>query len=218
MLVLTKLRNKKRYFIVVAAFILAGLIVSLVSRVNNSDPDLLSEVSINSPGIIQAHKLIDHNNIELTQDRFTGQWSFVFFGFTNCPDVCPATLMQLTQVKKAIEKDPRLKIKPVYFFVSVDPERDGYEHLADYIRYFDSSFVGLTGNISDITRFEKQFDAYHRYDKKNSSGFYTVQHSSEVFLINPDGKLIAKFAPPMDISLVLNQMNIIVSQYNNAAV
>ncbi len=216
--VLTKLRYKNRYFIVVAAFILAGLIVTLVSRLINSDPDVLSEISINSPDVIQTYKLVDHNNNELTQDRFTGQWSFVFFGFTNCPDVCPATLMQLAQVKKAIEKEPRLKIKPEYFFVSVDPERDGHEHLADYVRYFDSSFVGLTGSISDITRFEKQFDAYHRYDNKNSSGFYTVQHSSEVFLINPDGKLIAKFAPPMDINLVLSLMNMIVSQYNSAAV
>ena len=218
MFVLINLTNKSLVFIVAAAIMLTGLIFYMASRFNSSVPEALSDISIHSPRVIQTYKLIDHKKEELTQDRFTGHWSFVFFGFTSCPDVCPATLMQLAQLHKAIAKDQQLNIKPMFFFVSVDPERDGHEHLAEYVRYFDSSFIGVTGNISDIEKFEKQFDAYHRYDKSNSSGFYMVQHSAEVFLINPDGKLIAKFAPPMDIGLVLNQINLIVNQYNNATV
>ena len=101
--------------IVVAAFMLAGLIVTLVSRVNNSDPDLLSEISINSPGIIQTYKLIDHNNNELTQDRFTGQWSFVFFWFYELPGCMSGNINAVGSGQKGNRKRFPVKNKACVF-------------------------------------------------------------------------------------------------------
>lgn len=199
-------------------FVMAGVMAYTALWISDSKPGDSFEVGIESPETIETFNLVDQNNNRFTRERLSGHWSFVFFGFTNCPDVCPATLMQLKQMNKTIKQEQGLDIAPQFIFVSVDPERDKQGHLAEYIRYFDPDFVGLTGEIHDISRFEKQFDAFHRYGKKNASGFYTVEHSSEIYLLNPDRKLVAKFLPPMDIKRAVQQLSDLVRRYNSAAV
>ena len=196
--------------------ILPAMCFTVFGCSDNSIPPLLENVSVISRDTISSLDLIDHSKNKVTNKNLKNSWSFVFFGFTHCPDVCPATLTQLAAINKSIDKQFESGINKQFLFVCVDPERDSLGHLAEYMRYFDPSFYGVTGEEDAIKNFEKQLGAFHRFDKKNSSGFYNVQHSSEIFLINPDGRLIAKFTPPMDIDLVLKQFSLLVSEYKDS--
>ena len=169
---------------------LTGLIFYMASRFNSSVPEALSDISIHSPRVIQTYKLIDHKKEELTQDRFTGHWSFVFFGFTSCPDVCPATLMQLAQLHKAIAKDQQLNIKPMFFFVSVDPARDTPERLKQYTEFFHPKILGVTGTLDELAKVAGQYGVAYRKVEQQSELGYAVDHSANVYLINRRGELV----------------------------
>jgi len=167
------------------------------SKSDSRLPGVLHSLAIISKPITDID-LVDHNNEKVDLSRLKNKWTFVFFGFTHCPDVCPATLFQLTQLKKDIAKHSSIKVPAQYYFVSVDPERDTLTHLSEYVTYFDKSFIGVTGDTNSILAFEKQLGAFHRLDKKRSDGSYSVQHSAEVFLIDNKGRLITKFRPPLN--------------------
>ncbi len=212
--------QSKRYnkYLVSSLILLMGAILLGMSLHYLYDSnDVLHQARMNYTQEIRVDGLIDHKNQPLTQTTLTNQWSFVFFGFTNCPDVCPATFYQLVQVSHLLKKQKPADSPARFYFVSVDPARDK-EKLADYVNYFDPAFVGVTGNVQSIEKFEKQFGAFHRYDKKNSSGYYTVQHSADVFLIAPNGRLTTRFTPPLDINLLVEQFSELVKQYNKVTV
>lgn len=183
-----------------------------------SVPELLQRVAVDPPKPLTAVKLVDHNNNLVDITRFENSWTFVFFGFTHCPDVCPATLAQLTVLKKEIMNTPGYNDNVQFFFVSVDPQRDTTAHLSDYIKYFDPDFVGVTGDQNSISSIEKQLDAYHRIGAENARGGYTVDHSSEIYLIDPAARLTARFMPPMDSSRVTEQLFRFMSLYSRPAV
>lgn len=147
---------------------------------------------------LTAFQLQDHEGGELTPEVMKGRWWFVFFGYTHCPDVCPSTLIQLAEVDSAIERTKAASSLRKYLFISVDPARDDGPQLASYISSFGQPFVGATGDPSRISGLEDQLDAYHRLGTKDASGHYEVQHSSYAYLIDPEGRLTARFEPPFD--------------------
>jgi len=187
----------------------------LLTGCSNSDvPAALRSVIVNPPKQLDAFELVDHKQNTVNLERLKNHWSFLFFGFTNCPDVCPATLTQLIQVKKLIMDSPNSSDNLQFLFVSVDPQRDTQQHLASYMAYFDAAFLGMTGDEDKIVAFENQLGAFHRYGIKNTLGYYSVQHSAEVFLIDPAGRLAAKFQPPMEPSQVAEQFTLFVHRYS----
>ena len=160
--------------------LIAALVYILVYRSNlyADVPPLLSEVAVSPPLKVTSLHLTDHQRHMVTPERFSNHWTFVFFGYSNCPDVCPATLTQLVQINKMIRNTPILNGKIQFYFVSVDPERDTIPHLADYIGFFDKSFTAMTGDETAIRAFEKELGAYHRIEKKEKSDYYAVRHRS----------------------------------------
>ena len=185
------------------------------SSLHANVPSLLSDVAITPPHPVSNLNLMDHKQQVVTPERLARHWTFVFFGYSNCPDVCPATLTQLVQMNSIIHHTPQLDGKFQFYFVSVDPERDTIQHLADYIGYFDKSFTAMTGDETAIRAFEKELGAFHRIEKKEKSNYYAVAHSSEIFLIDPAGRLTARFTPPMDLALVIRQLGMFVERYPN---
>lgn len=167
---------------------------------------LLADVKAEAVKPVSGFSLLDHNDNRITSDMFLGRWTFVFFGFTNCPDVCPATLSQLVLINKLISQQPGMAGKFQTLFVSVDPDRDGTKHIKEYVKYFDPGFIGATGDMNNIIAFEKQFGAFHIIGDTSQED-YNVGHTSSVFLVNPDGIYSAKFRPPMDISMVMQQID-----------
>jgi len=177
-------------------------------------PELLRTVAVSPPKVVQSVNLVDHHNKVVNVERLKKYWTFVFFGYTHCPDVCPATIAQLKLIKRGITENTDYADKTQFFFVSVDPQRDTLDHLARYMKYFDSAFVGMTGDEKSITDFEQQLGSYHRLGAKNSNGDYIVKHSAEIYLIDSDASLVARFQPPMDTAKIVNQFVKFVSLKN----
>lgn len=212
------MNKRKGWMALGLGVLLIATVVYVLQYRSNSHakvPSLLSKVAVTPARLVTNLNLMDHTQQLVTSERFSRHWTFVFFGYTNCPDVCPATLSQLVQMNNMIHHSPALDGKVQFYFVSVDPERDSISHLAEYIGYFDKSFTAMTGTESDILAFEQELGAYHRIEKKQQGDVVTVQHSAEIFLIDPVGRLTAKFTPPMDLALVFRQLSMLVERFPN---
>jgi protein SCO1/2 len=134
----------------------------------------------------------------LTPSDLEGRWSLIFFGFTNCPDICPDTLAVLDSAIESLDT-MGAETRPQVIFVSVDPERDDDEALGDYVRWFDEDFVGATGSRDSLDALTRQLGIYYALDEPDpDSGFYTVDHSASILIVDPQGRLYGRFAPPLD--------------------
>jgi len=126
-----------------------------------------------------------------------GHWSFVFFGYTYCPAVCPMTLLVLHRMHEILEKTPDVLSDAQFVFVSVDPERDR-DRVSNYAAYFDPSFVGVTGEQADLARLTKALGVYYKKEEGASGDEYEVDHTQALLLIDPQARLYATFGSPHD--------------------
>ena len=140
-------------------------------------------------------KLIDHHGKPFTRDRFEGRWSLVFFGFTYCPDICPATMSFLNQFMGQLEGTEAEGTQVV--MVSVDPARDTVEQLASYVPFFNPDFIGVTGEFLDLHRFATALNTPFRKVPGQDEN-YLVDHSANVVLVNPRGDYHGFFKTPLD--------------------
>jgi protein SCO1/2 len=130
--------------------------------------------------------LTDHTGKPRTLADYRGKAVVVFFGFTQCPDVCPTTLATLAQTMKTLGPEAdRVQV----LFVTVDPERDTPALLSHYVPAFDPRFVGLTGDAAAIDRVAKEFKIIYQKQPGATPGSYTVDHSAGVFVFDPQGRL-----------------------------
>ncbi len=138
--------------------------------------------------------LTDHQGQAFTERDMLGSYALIFFGYTSCPDICPTSLMILSQTFKDI--DPTVKKQLVPYFISVDPERDTPDKLKSYVSFFTPELVGLTGTKDMIRRVADQFRAKYEKvdDQPPRAGSYTIDHTASLFLMGPDGRYITKFA------------------------
>ena len=134
----------------------------------------------------------------LTPEDLTGRWSLLFFGFTNCPDICPDTLAVLDAAIEDLDT-MGANSRPRVVFVSVDPQRDDAEALADYVSWFDEDFVGATGDEAALASLTEQLGIYFALDEPDpDSGFYSVNHSASILIVDPQGRVYGRFAPPLE--------------------
>lgn len=136
-------------------------------------------------------QLIDHNGNTVSDKTYAGKHLLVFFGFTYCPDICPAALQKVSLVMDKLGSKAN-NLKPL--FISVDPERDTVAQLKLYMSNFDNRIAGLTGSTEQIADAVKVYRAYakKRVDPSTSGG-YTMDHSSFIYLMAPDGNFITHF-------------------------
>ena len=138
--------------------------------------------------------LKDMNNNVITDESFQGPLTAIFFGFTNCPDICPMTLNKMDiAISKLKKENKSLKL----FFISVDPERDKPEVLKDYLDSFENNFVGITGEPEEIYLLSQSWGILSQ-KIFNETGEYNVDHSSPVILLK-DGKYVARISHKDDI-------------------
>ncbi len=135
-------------------------------------------------------RLIDHTGKRVTEADFKGRYMLLFFGYTHCPDVCPAELQTMGRAmdRLAAKGD---KIVPV--FISVDPERDSPAILKGYVAAFHPSMVGLTGSAAEIKAAAKAYKVYYRKQPGAKPGDTKIlmDHTSFIYLVGPDGKVVA---------------------------
>ena len=178
----------------------AGILLSraLLSHQSRSTPPALaSGTLLTPPRPLPSMAFIDHEGDKFDATRLHGHWTLLFFGFTSCPDVCPMTLGMLAQVEKRLADLPVEK-RPRVVLISVDPERDTPEQLAEYVQFFSPSFVGVTAAPSEIDEFTRGMGV-PVVRTPTGEGGYSVDHSAAIFAINPSGELTALFSPPHSI-------------------
>lgn len=146
------------------------------------------------PRIVKDFALTDQHGKPFTLEQLQGKWSLLFFGFTHCPDVCPATLTQLKTVKQQLK--PEIAAQTQFVLVSVDPARDTVAQLEQYMPYFDPEFVGLTGEFLEIKRFAMQLNM--AFVKVTQGDTYTVDHSANIAIVNPYGHYHGFVKAPLD--------------------
>lgn len=139
-------------------------------------------------------RLHDQNNQVFDRARLQGKWSYVFFGYTHCPDICPTTLVVLRDVQKSAGGNQQ---DIQYIFISVDPDRDNTATLKSYVKYFHPEFIGATGGQSELMRLTRGLGAYYEVGEVKNSA-YEVHHSAAIFLIDPEARLRALFSAPHD--------------------
>ena len=154
---------------------------------------------------LQPFTLIDQNNQAFTEEHLKGKWSFIFFGYTYCPDVCPTTLSTLKQINNALKKKSQNVSDMQVIFVSVDPERDKPGVLGEYTAYFSEEFIPVTGSADDLLSFSRQFSAAYIKETTDSRGDYLISHTSSIFLVDPKMRIVASFSPPHDTETITSQ-------------
>lgn len=117
---------------------------------------------------------------------FRGKYVLLYFGYTFCPDVCPATLANLAQ---ALHQIGRGAERVQVIMVSVDPERDTPEKIGEYVAHFDSSFIGLSGDPKDIARIASLYGIFYEKEEVAGAAGYLVTHTASVRVIDPEGRL-----------------------------
>ena len=141
---------------------------------------------------LRDFQLTDADGQPFTEDRLRDRISLLFFGFTNCPDICPDTLSMLAEADAKLAT-MRAEPRPRVVFVSVDPDRDDGTAMRDYVRYFNPEFVAVTGNDDALAALTTQVGAMYFRDTPDASGFYTVDHSGMVVIVDSDGRMIGRF-------------------------
>lgn len=157
-------------------------------------------VRLDAPAPIPEFELSDEKGVKFSRNNMLGQWTIVMFGFNSCPDVCPFTLGNLEHAISETSLRVRPDSVPKVVFVSVDPKRDR-EHVSDFAKFFHPDFLGVTGEREQIDALVKATDSFYRLLKPDSKGYYEVQHSSSVSVIDPEGMLRAKLQPPFNAGM-----------------
>lgn len=146
--------------------------------------------------------LVDHTGRPVTEADYADHWQLVFFGFTNCPDVCPTTLAYMATVLDLLGADAE-QVAPL--FITVDPERDTPEVMANFISNFHPRLVGLTGSRTQVSEAAQSFKVYHeQLANAEAPDGYTMAHSGYIYLMRPNGRFEAVFLegdqPPEDLA------------------
>jgi len=121
---------------------------------------------------------------------FKGKAVFIFFGYTHCPDICPVTLANLNNAVNELGDD---KNRVQVLFVTVDPERDTQAELKKYVTYFNKDFIGLTGTPDEIKDVADSYHVFYLKEDTGSESGYLMGHTSSVYLINPDGRIVLRY-------------------------
>ena len=172
----------RKKFILLSSIIISFIIILFVTFIfaeylsRKNAPQKMSE-------IIDKVHLIDHNGQPFNRTTLKNKPSLLFFGFTNCPEICPTTLADLSEIIKEVTSSvDAINI----IFVTLDPKRDNKEHLKDYVQYFDSNIIGITGDKIEIKKFAENWGVfYETVDTSNNN--YTINHTATVFMIDELG-------------------------------
>lgn len=162
---------------------------------------------------VPEFSLLQGTNEPLTQADLKGKWSVIFFGFTNCPDVCPVTLAEMNSAVTQLAEDSVQA--PQVIFITVDPVRDTVEKMAEYVAYFNEEFIGGSGELTDITVLTRKLGivaSYTASDKGDNT--YSVDHTASMLVIDPELRVRAKLNPPHKADTIVADLKTLLVSFN----
>jgi protein SCO1/2 len=164
----------------------AGLAAMALALSGCSDQPAFTGIDITGADYAQGFSLTDHNGQARTLADFKGQAVVVFFGFTQCPDVCPTSMSELAQAKQLLgEQGSRLQ----GLFISIDPERDTPDIMKEYMASFDPSFLALYAKPDELPALAKSFKVYYKKVDGPTPTSYTMDHSAGSYVFDPQGRI-----------------------------
>lgn len=179
----------------------AGLILARALLPGRSElPQTERATILPEPRQLPELALVGEDGRPLGRDYFSGRWTLVFFGFTTCPDVCPTTLGTLSKVTRELQDLPAGQ-RPRVLMVTVDPERDDAGRLAAYVTFFDPAFHGATGEAAAVAAAAAAFGVPFAKVSLPDGG-YTMDHGTGIFLVGPEGGIVAYFSAPHDAPMI----------------
>jgi protein SCO1 len=188
-----------------------GVGAALVWRHPAAAPTLATGTYISPRRTFEDFSLIDQRGQAFGMNNLRDHWSMLFFGYTNCPEFCPATLTTLAAMKKRLRASGAA-VLPQVIFISVDPKRDTPEQLARYVPYFDPEFIGVTAaDQPTIDEVARQFGFAVIIEPMNADGSYAVDHSSAILVLDPSGKLAAILTGPFTVEALQADFQLIVA-------
>lgn len=161
------------------------LVAAIAACESKSKPDLVA-TDITGADFAQSIDLVDHTGKRRTLDEFKGKAIALFFGYTHCPDVCPTTMTDMKQTMKLLgSRADELQV----LFVTLDPERDTQEILAEFVPSFDKRFLGLRGTPEQIEATAKTFKIFSNKVNTDGKAGYTIDHSAGIYVFDKQGKI-----------------------------
>jgi protein SCO1/2 len=156
-------------------------------------------------------KLTDNRGNLFTQENLKGHWTMLFFGFTHCGFVCPSTLAELNKMHHQLQKELPLKAVPQIVFISVDPQRDTLKRLNEYVTAFNVAFIGLRGSELATEKLENQLHIMAAKSEMQGKNNYTLDHTAEILLINPQAEIQAYLSYPHQATQMIRDYKKILS-------
>lgn len=156
-------------------------------------------------------ELTNENGVRVDEtDYDQARLNLMFFGYTNCPDICPVTLSRLSTAMSNLDKDVRKNIN--ILFVSVDPKRDSPQDIKEYTAYFGPNIVGLTGTQEQLRALTKAMNVTYSYGEPNESGFYRVSHSGAVFVFDQQGDVRLLIGQDQSVKQITSDLRTLLRQ------
>ena len=152
---------------------------------------------LSQPAALPQFLLRDHNGTDFNKESFDDRWSLVFFGFTHCPDICPATLQQLAVARSRVLQEAESSF-PNIVLISVDPERDTPEVLAAYVGHFGDGVTGVTGPLDELRKLTSSLGIFFEKSFRDNDD-YSVDHSAVVIIINKNAEFHGLMSAPHKI-------------------
>lgn len=183
------MRPKQLLGIAIAAVL--GIAVAVVTLALSRGPHEFVGTVFTDTQAAPSFTLTADTGEPVALETFRGKVVLIYFGYTFCPDVCPASLAELAEAVAALDPDDREQVQVM--MISVDPERDTPEVLAGYLDHFDPSFVGFTGTRDEIAAVAADYNVFFQAAEGTPATGYLVDHWAGVYLIDPDGNLVESF-------------------------
>ncbi len=158
-------------------------------------PDEVRAVLWPEPRTLPDFTLTTQHGQRFGPAQLRGQWSFLFFGYLNCPDVCPVTLHALRAFRRLLQEHDSEAAGYRIVFVSVDPERDTAASIGPYLAHFDADFIGLSGAPEELRRLADAL-AVRYATVTDADGLVTIDHTSSVMVVDPQGRVVGALRPP----------------------
>ncbi len=186
----------------------APLLPALVAGCGQGKPNFQS-IDLTGANYARDFRLPDAEGKERSLQDFRGKLVVVFFGFTQCPDVCPTAMSELAEIKRQLGADGS-RLQGV--FITVDPERDTPEVLKAYMANFDPSFVALRGSPEQLAQVAQEFKAYYKKVEGKQPGSYTMDHSAASFVYDTQGRLRLYVRPGSGPKVMLDDLRLLLKQ------
>lgn len=202
--------KRKLVFSFAVSVLALGLGVVVALPVLKPDaPPKFEAVDITGANWGKDFRLIDHTGRERTLADFRGKAVAMFFGFANCPDVCPTAMAQLAEVMRLLGEDAhRFQV----LFVTVDPKRDTPRVLSQFVPAFHPTFLGLYGDPAATERMAKEFKVYYRVNQANEQGAYSVDHSGQILVFDPQGRLRLFMKPELSPETMARDLRLLLKE------